>query len=121
MYMEEESYESRNANSTALVVFNTRNIGGYKSICDMVKPNAETLWGNQFTLSHVSIPKLSSVADSSNPVHFIMEVHKIIKRKKNSSAVYITGSIIECVRKFKGPEVRQISLFFLLVNSIIYI
>lgn len=120
MYMEEESYESRNANSTALVVFNTRNIGGYKSICDMVKPKAERLWGNQFTLSHVSIPKSSSVRvaeDSSNPLHFIMEVHKIIMRKKNSSAVYITGSIVECVRKFKGPEAAARLIHTTLKNS----
>ncbi|WOG98375.1 hypothetical protein DCAR_0417716 [Daucus carota subsp. sativus] len=105
MYMEEESFESRNANSSALVVFNTRNIGRYKSVDEMVKPNANKLWGNQFTLSHVPIPKLSHIGNSSNPLEFIREVHKTMDRKKKSSAVYMTASLIECVRKFRGPEV----------------
>lgn len=108
MYMEEESYESRHAKSSALVVFNTRNIGSYKSINDMVKPaDSKMLWGNQFTLSHLTIPKLNTVMDPwIHPLHFIMDVHKAIKRKKNSAAVYITAALIEKVRKFKGPEVR---------------
>ena len=110
MYMEEESFESRNANSSALVVFNTRNIGRYKSVDEMVKPNANKLWGNQFTLSHVPIPKLSHVGNSSNPLEFIREVHKTMDRKKKSSAVYMTASLIECVRKFRGPEVHNIIL-----------
>ena len=110
MYMEEESFESRNANSSALVVFNTRNIGRYKSVDEMVKPNANKLWGNQFTLSHVPIPKLSHIGNSSNPLEFIREVHKTMDRKKKSSAVYMTASLIECVRKFRGPEVHNIIL-----------
>lgn len=107
MYMEEESFESRNANSSALVVFNTRNIGRYKSVNEMLKPNANKLWGNQFTLSHVPIPKLSNVGDSSNPLEFILQVHKTMERKKNSSAVYMTAGLIESVRKFRGAEVHK--------------
>lgn len=108
--MEEESYESRNAKSSALVVFNTRNIGRYKSVNEMAKPNANKLWGNQFTLSHVPIPKLSNVRDSSNPIEFILEVHKTMERKKNSSAVYMTAGLIESVRKFRGAEVHSITM-----------
>lgn len=117
MYMEEESYESRNAKSSALVVFNTRNIGRYKSVNEMAKPNANKLWGNQFTLSHVPIPKLSNVRDSSNPIEFILRVHKTMERKKNSSAVYMTAGLIESVRKFRGAEVAAKLIRKTLKNS----
>ncbi|KAL8131951.1 hypothetical protein AgCh_007742 [Apium graveolens] len=117
MYMEEESSESRNANSSALVVFNTRNIGRYKSVNEMVKPNADKLWGNQFTLSHVPIPKFSNLGDSSNPLKFILKVHKTMERKKNSSAVYMTAGLIESVRKFRGAEVAAKLIQNTLKNS----
>ena len=45
LYMQSSS-KKNNAHSTALVLLNTRNIGGYKSVKEMVKPDAESPWGN---------------------------------------------------------------------------
>ena len=104
LYMEETSYESRKAHSTALVLLNTRNNAGYKSVTEMTKPNSDMPWGNNFAFLNVSIPKLNK-QKSSNPLEFIYKAHKLIKRKRNSAAVYLTGRLLEALRKFRGPEV----------------
>lgn len=114
--MEDTSYESRKAHSTALVLLNTRNIVGYKSVSQMVKPNSDMPWGNNFAFLNVSIPKLSD-KKSSNPLEFIHEAHKLIKRKRNSAAVYLTGQLLAALRKFRGPEVPKIILICLLYIS----
>ncbi|XP_058217793.1 wax ester synthase/diacylglycerol acyltransferase 4-like isoform X2 [Rhododendron vialii] len=100
-----------NADATALVVLNTRGLGGYKTIGEMVKPDSKMPWGNHFAFLHVSIPKLScnngvSSADESNssPISFVKNVHTIIKRKRNSAVVYLTGRMLEIMRKFRGHE-----------------
>ncbi|KAM7498108.1 hypothetical protein LguiA_022522 [Lonicera macranthoides] len=105
-YMEGESYESRNANSTALVLLNTRSLGGYQSVSEMIKPNAKMPWGNHFAFLHVPIPKLLNCPDddSSNPIDFVFNVHKMVKKKRNSAAVHLTGKLLETLRKFRGPE-----------------
>lgn len=91
-----------NSESTALVLLNTRNINGYKSLDEMVKADSETKWGNQFAFLHVTLPEL--VDDISNPLEFISEAQKVIKRKRNSLAVYLTGQSLEIIRKCAGPE-----------------
>ncbi|KAM7498106.1 hypothetical protein LguiA_022520 [Lonicera macranthoides] len=116
LYMEETSYESRKAHSTALVLLNTRNIVGYKSVSEMVKPNSDMPWGNNFAFLNVSIPKLSD-KKSSNPLEFIHEAHKLIKRKRNSGAVYLTGQLLAALRKFRGPEVTSKYIHNTLKNS----
>ncbi|KAF7116285.1 hypothetical protein RHSIM_RhsimUnG0032900 [Rhododendron simsii] len=106
---DEQQQQQGNANATALVVLNTRAIGGYKTVGEMVKPNSKMPWGNQFTFLHVSIPKLKhgEIDDqaSSNPIRFVKKAHRMIKRKRNSVAVYLTGRMLEILRKFRGPEV----------------
>lgn len=106
---EEQQQQQGNANATALVVLNTRAIGGYKTIGEMVKPNSEMPWGNQFTFLHVTIPKLKHSENddqtNSNPIRFVKDAHRMIKRKRNSAAVYLTGRMLEILRKFRGPEV----------------
>ncbi|KAH7862061.1 hypothetical protein Vadar_034256 [Vaccinium darrowii] len=88
-----------NADATALVVLNTRALG------EMVKPNSPMSWGNHFTFLHVSIPKLTRNNQvDSNPLRFVKEAHWTIKRKRNSAAVYLTGWMLEILRKFRGPE-----------------
>ncbi|KAL1809361.1 hypothetical protein ACET3Z_026351 [Daucus carota] len=67
--------------------------------------NISSSAGNDTCLEVVPIPKLSHVGDSSDPLEFIREVHKTMDRKKKSSAVYMTSSLIKCVGKFRGPEV----------------
>ncbi|KAG5545286.1 hypothetical protein RHGRI_017673 [Rhododendron griersonianum] len=109
-----DNQQQGNTNATALVVLNTRALGGYTTIEEMVKPKSEMPWGNRFTFLHVSIPKLTGGATNDhvnlNPLRFVKEAHWIIKRKRNSAVVYLTGWILEIVRKFRGPEVRTYTL-----------
>lgn len=109
-------------NATALVVLNTRALGGYKTIAEMVKPKPDMPWGNRFTFVHVSIPKLSTGGASNdqadlNPLGFVKEVHWTIKRKRNSAVIYLTGWMLEILRKLRGPEVSMYTfdmiLFFI--------
>ncbi|KAM7498099.1 hypothetical protein LguiA_022513 [Lonicera macranthoides] len=118
-YMEGESYESRNANSTALVLLNTRSLGGYKSVSEMIKPNAKMPWGNHFAFLHVPIPKLLNCPrdNSSNPIDFVFDVHKMVKKKRNSAAVHLTGRLLETLRKFRGPEASAKYIHSTLENS----
>ena len=103
--MQEISHKSSKANSTSIVLLNTRTIKGYKSVNEMVKPDSETPWGNQFGLLHVSIPKFTNLK-SANPLEFVLKIHKIIKKKRNSSAVYFTGILLTIMKKLRGPEVH---------------
>ncbi|KAE9444836.1 hypothetical protein C3L33_23266, partial [Rhododendron williamsianum] len=106
---DDHNQQQGNTNATALVLLNTRGLGGYKSIEEMVKPKSEMPWGNRFTFLPVSIPKLTGgVTDDHanlNPLRFVKEAHWIIKRKRNSAVVYLTGWILEILRKFRGREV----------------
>ncbi|XWS68653.1 hypothetical protein CRYUN_Cryun04dG0109400 [Craigia yunnanensis] len=110
LYMQgTRSNKLSNEHSTALVLLNTRIIGGYKSVKEMVKPDAESPWGNQFGFLHVSLPELTS-AETCNPIEFVWKAQKLIQRKRNSRAVFLTGQLLEGLRKYTGPEVY---IFFL--------
>ncbi|CAK9149502.1 unnamed protein product [Ilex paraguariensis] len=108
LYMQATSHELGDAESTALVVLNTRAVAGYKSISEMLKPDSEMPWGNNFGFLHIPIPKLS-VAESSDPLSFILKAHQLIKRKRNSFAVHLTSTLLEAMRKLRGPEVNFIN------------
>ncbi|XP_050248323.1 wax ester synthase/diacylglycerol acyltransferase 4-like [Quercus robur] len=103
LYMQEVSQKSSKADSTAIVLLSTRTVKGYKSVKEMIKPESDTPWGNQFGLLHVSIPKFTNLK-SSNPLEFVLKVHKIIRKKRNSSSVYFTGCLLSIMKKLKGPE-----------------
>ncbi|KAL2925995.1 O-acyltransferase WSD1 [Bienertia sinuspersici] len=103
LYMQATGTGFCNSESTALVLLNTRNISGYKSVDEMVKTNSETKWGNQFAFLHVGLPPLTN-DKSSNPLDFISEAQTIIQGKRNSLAVYLTGQSLEILRKCRGPE-----------------
>ncbi|KAI8028193.1 O-acyltransferase WSD1 [Camellia lanceoleosa] len=92
-----------NTATTGLVLLNTRAIGGYKSISEMLKKNAEMPWDNRFAFLHVPVPQLTD-DESSNPLDFVLKTHKMIKRKRNSSAVYFTVLLLDTMRKFRGSE-----------------
>lgn len=108
LYMQEMSQESTTINattdshSTALVLLNTRMLGGYKSIEEMTKPEADMPWGNRFAFLHIPIPNLAQL---SNPLDFVLYCQKAIDRKRNSLAVYLNGSFLEIMKKIKGPNV----------------
>ncbi|KAK4281010.1 hypothetical protein QN277_012558 [Acacia crassicarpa] len=103
LYMQEINDKSKVANSTALVLLNTRNVEGYQSVDDMLNAKAKGPWGNHFTFLHVPIPKLEN-GRISNPLGCIWEAHNIIKRKKQSLVVPLTGMLLDMKRKIKGYE-----------------
>ncbi|XP_024630514.1 O-acyltransferase WSD1 isoform X2 [Medicago truncatula] len=119
LYMHQMNQDSSKNQSTALVLLNTRNIGGYKSVKEMVdikNNNDGSAWGNQFAFLHVSIPKLSD-KKYENPIEFIWEAHKEINRKKNSLATPLTGMILNMVKKLRGPEASAKFVYNTLRNS----
>ena len=79
LYMQEIDYMTRKANSTALVVLNTRNIRGYQSVKEMQKPKVKGLWGNKISFLQIPIPKLDQ-PKISNPLEFVWNARKQIKR-----------------------------------------
>ena len=104
LYMQNVDDKSTNARSTALVLLNTRVISGYRSVKEMVKPDAESPWGNQFGFLHVSVPELTD-SRFSKPLECVTIAREIIQRKRSSLAVNLTGRLLEVLRKFRGPEV----------------
>ncbi|KAL5730406.1 hypothetical protein ACHQM5_003229 [Ranunculus cassubicifolius] len=103
LYMQNAKKDSSNAHSTALVLLNTRAIKTYKKVDEMVKPDAESPWGNQFGFLHIAVPKFDDV-ESADPLAFVYNAKETIKRKRDSLAVFLTGSLMEIMRKFRGHE-----------------
>ncbi|KAI3987040.1 hypothetical protein MKX01_036830 [Papaver californicum] len=106
LYMESVSKGSSNAKSTALVLLNTREITSYQTVKEMAKPNTATSWGNNFGFLHVSVPGKVDI-ESTDPLDFVFEAKKLITKKKNSLAVYLNGSLLNLMRKLRGPEVAS--------------
>ncbi|XP_019432114.1 PREDICTED: O-acyltransferase WSD1-like [Lupinus angustifolius] len=103
LYMEAMNHESSKANTTALVLLNTRKVRAYKSIKEMLSTNSEAQWGNRICFMQVPIPKLRDTS-SSNPLEFVLEANKIIKRKRYSLAVPLTDVLLDLINKIKGPQ-----------------
>ena len=70
----------------------------------MLTTKAKGPWGNKISFLHVPIPKLNG-SRISNPLEFIWEAHNIIKRKKQSLAVALTGTLLNMEKKLRGQEV----------------
>ncbi|KAJ6741322.1 O-ACYLTRANSFERASE (WSD1-LIKE) FAMILY PROTEIN [Salix purpurea] len=105
--METLSPGSGSANSSSLVLLNTRVFTGYKSIEEMVKPNAELPWGNHFAFLNIPLPKLRD-GGAENPLQFVFKAREIIKRKRMSSfAVYLTTKYLQLVSKFRGAQLKS--------------
>lgn len=111
--MQGVNQESCNGKCTALVLFNTRALGGYKSVNDMIKPNSDMPWGNHFTFLPVSLPKLTNLTkrdhSSINPLAFVQKAHRMIDRKRNSASVWLTSKLLDFLRKLRGPEVCSLT------------
>ncbi|KAB5520017.1 hypothetical protein DKX38_024336 [Salix brachista] len=107
MYMETVSQGSGSACSPSLVLLNTRMHGSYKSIQEMVKPDAESPRGNHFAFLNVRIPKLRDAEAKNNPLKFVLNARKIIKRKRSSFGVYLTARYLQLAAKFRGPNVWE--------------
>ncbi|KAH7533367.1 hypothetical protein FEM48_Zijuj04G0123300 [Ziziphus jujuba var. spinosa] len=94
--------KSSNSRSAALMVLNTRMMGGdYKSIKEMLNPDNKMPWGNKFSFMHIAIPKLK---ECPNPLDFVWHAQKIVKRKRRSLVVYLNSLLVELVKKLRGPE-----------------
>ncbi|KAF7805946.1 O-acyltransferase WSD1 [Senna tora] len=120
LYMQEIDYETRMANSTAVVMLNTRKIEGYQSVKDMLKPDSKGQWGNRISFLQVSIPKLSQ--DSiSNPLEFVWKAHKIIKRKRHSFSVFLIGWLLDLEMKLRGHEAVAKHIYTTLGNCSVVI
>ncbi|KAF8028000.1 hypothetical protein BT93_E0803 [Corymbia citriodora subsp. variegata] len=107
LYMQRVSPNSKlTTNSTALVLLNTRNLRDYKSARDMVQPNSESPWGNYFAFLHVPIPKVRpSNSQFSDSLKFVRKAHEVIKRKRSSFGVVLTGKVLEMMRRCRNSEV----------------
>ncbi|XP_042521005.1 wax ester synthase/diacylglycerol acyltransferase 4-like [Macadamia integrifolia] len=95
---------SSNSKSTALVLLNTRIVTNYQSLQEMIKADSKSPWGNRFVFLHVPIPNDPADAEMVNPLDFVYKVREIIKRKRGSLGVFLTGELLEMMRKFRGPE-----------------
>ncbi|XP_039161624.1 O-acyltransferase WSD1 isoform X2 [Eucalyptus grandis] len=106
LYMQRVSTNSNlSTNSTALVLLNTRNLRDYKPVKDMVRPNSESPWGNHFAFLHVPIPKVKpSDSQFSDPLKFVHKTHEVIKRKRSSFGVILTGKLLEIMQKCRNAE-----------------
>ncbi|XP_056160137.1 wax ester synthase/diacylglycerol acyltransferase 7-like [Syzygium oleosum] len=94
-----------NVTSTALVLLNMRNLRDYKPVRDMVQPNSKSLWGNHFAFLHVPILKVKpSDSQFSNPLKFVHKAHEVIKRKRSSFGVVLTGKLLEIMMKCRDAE-----------------
>ncbi|KAI3854223.1 hypothetical protein MKW98_024646 [Papaver atlanticum] len=100
LYMEGTNQGSGNARSTALVLLNTREATVYQSLEEMEKPETKGPWGENFGYIHVSIPEATNI-DTSDPLEFVFEAKRMITKKKNSLVVYLTGTLIELMRKLR--------------------
>ncbi|GLT63748.1 hypothetical protein SLA2020_362870 [Shorea laevis] len=118
LYMEEVSKgKSSKTDPTALVLLNTRMIRSYKSVQEMLRSDTNAPWGNLFALLLVPLPKLSETNISSDPLEFIREAHKTIKRKRRSAAVYFMGCFYEIIRKVRGHEAVAKLIYRTIKNS----
>lgn len=106
LYMQEIDNEAGKANSTGLVMLSTRNIGSYQSVQEMMEADSKSPWGNHISFLHVPIPKLSQT-NISNPLEFVWNAQKEIKRKRDSFTVFLIEWVLDMELKFRGYEVSS--------------
>ncbi|GAB4832007.1 hypothetical protein Ancab_006024 [Ancistrocladus abbreviatus] len=116
LYMQDKDMKSQNSRSTLLLLLNTRNTYGYKSVKEMMTVGTEAPWGNHIAFLQVSIPK-SSNGESFDPLQFILQAQKSIKKKRNSMAIHLIGQMVETIRKCRGSEAAAKFIHKTLKNS----
>ncbi|CAN1351348.1 Wax ester synthase/diacylglycerol acyltransferase 4 [Linum perenne] len=104
------------ADTTSLVLLNTRMTQGYTSVTEMVKPGAEYPWGNHFAFLGVPVPKLSN-HPRFDPLEFVLKTHETIKKKRTSLSVYFTAKYLQLLRTLRGPEAVSKYLYDTMKNS----
>ncbi|XP_013456651.3 O-acyltransferase WSD1 [Medicago truncatula] len=116
LYMKEMNEKTKRANSTAVVMLNTRNIGGYQSLTEMQKPECKGLWGNQISFLQIPIPKVSQSV-ISNPLEFVWNSRELIKRKRRSFSVYLVAMLMDLEMRLRGPEAVAKIIYNTIGNS----
>ncbi|KMZ58449.1 O-acyltransferase WSD1 [Zostera marina] len=95
-------------NVTALVLLNTRAIKTYQTLTiDEVTndPNKNNSgWGNHFGFLQIPIPSVERELVSTTPLDLVFKIKEILTTKRNSLAVYLTGWLLDMLRRIKGPE-----------------
>ncbi|KAL8149644.1 wax ester synthase/diacylglycerol acyltransferase 4-like [Apium graveolens] len=114
MYMDEEDSKSSSANSTLLSMLNTRDLHGYKSVSEMLKPKSTMPWGNQFAFLHMPMPKLN---EAHNALDFVFRTHRTIKRLKTNYAAFLTAQLIAVSHKLVGPEATSKLVYNTMKNT----
>jgi WS/DGAT C-terminal domain len=104
LYMIDCGHDTSASKVTALVLLNTRNINSYQTLEELTKPKARTPWGNNFGFLHATMPKCEN-SKEVDPLYFVTSARKMIKAKRNSLSVFLTGRLLEMMRKIRGPEV----------------
>ncbi|KAH7669201.1 CoA-dependent acyltransferases protein [Dioscorea alata] len=119
LYMEEVSPCKNAIEKTALVLLNTRAIRNYESMEEMKNPNSKAKWGNYFAFIHVPIPKCDRMKKNNmiNPLDFVSKAKKIIRSKRSSFGIYLSGIFLETIRKIRGPEAASHYMFKTLKNT----
>ncbi|KRX86223.1 hypothetical protein T12_8877, partial [Trichinella patagoniensis] len=69
----------------------------------MKKAGGRSQWGNQFGFIHVSVPSCED-AEKVDPLTFVLKGRQIIRAKRKSLGVYLTGRMLELLRKHRGSE-----------------
>ncbi|KAM7277307.1 hypothetical protein ACFE04_019173 [Oxalis oulophora] len=101
LYMKEMDPKSTKSKTTSLVLLNTRMLRNYITVEEMVQPKSKNPWGNHFAFLSISVPKLSG-KEPSDPLSFVWKAQKIIKKKRNSLAVILTGKLLDLIRTTRG-------------------
>ncbi|XP_014491736.1 O-acyltransferase WSD1 [Vigna radiata var. radiata] len=116
LYMKAKNHRSRTAETTALVLLNTRNIRAYISAKEMHATNSKAPWGNRFHFMHVPVPMLSDKKEL-NPLEFVLDAKKNINRQRNSLAVPLTGVLLRLLNQIKGPQAATNYMYKIMNNA----
>ncbi|CAN1351393.1 Wax ester synthase/diacylglycerol acyltransferase 4 [Linum perenne] len=102
MYMQELKPGSEDAETTAIVLLNTRMLRSYNSVQDMMKPDTESPWGNRFAFLHITLPKLMVPRDDAGCDK--LAAMQLRSKKRSSIAVHLNAKILDLYWKLKGSE-----------------
>ncbi|CAN1351391.1 Wax ester synthase/diacylglycerol acyltransferase 6 [Linum perenne] len=116
MYMQELKPGSEDAETTAIVLLNTRMLRSYNSVQDMMKPDTESPWGNRFAFLHITLPKLMVPRDDAG-LEFLKTARTIIQKKRSSIAVHLNAKILDLYWKLKGSEAAATYVYLAVKNT----
>ncbi|XP_068643463.1 wax ester synthase/diacylglycerol acyltransferase 4-like [Aristolochia californica] len=113
IYTQKMGHISKGKRMTQLVLLNTRMVSGYQSVQEMVEGRS---WGNNFTFLHISVPVCENV-EEVDPLIFIRKAKETVERKRNSMEVFLVGSLLNMLRKIRGPQAVSRYIYSTLKNT----